>query len=146
MRQGGGVVAKDAVLFEQVVEDHTVAEFLEGIEVDGDGLGALGAIAFGDFARDGLAVGDDPVDHPAGGVLANGFEVVGQGVAGGFAGLCHEVRDVDARGFGIGNSVGDLGYQQVGKDARVERAGAQQNEIGFADGFDRPGKRASGAR
>ena len=143
--EGSGVVAKDAVFFDEVVEDDTIAELLECVEIDGDGLGALCAVALGDFARDGLAIGDDPVDDAAGGVLTNGFEVVGERVAGGFAGLGHEVGDVDARGFRIGDGVGDFGNQEVGKDAGVKRAGAEEDEVGFADGFDRFGERARGA-
>jgi hypothetical protein len=36
-----------------------------------------------------------------------------------------------------------LAIQQVGKDARVERARAEEDEVGFADRFDRSGERAS---
>jgi len=135
-------MAKDAVFFDEVVEDDPVAELLEGVEIDGDGLGAFGAIALGDFARDRLAIRDDPVDEAAGAVFANRFEVIGEGVAGSFAGLRHEIGDVDPRSFRIADSVGDLGYQQVGKDARVERARAKEDEVGFADGFERFGEGA----
>jgi hypothetical protein len=139
-------MAKDAMFFDEVVEDDAVAEFLEGVEIDRNGLGALSAVALGDFARDGLAIGDHPVDDAAGAVLANRFEVIGERVAGGFAGLRHEIGDVDTRGFRIGDGVSDFGNQQVGKDACVKRAGAEKNEIGFADGFDGSGKRAGVAR
>ncbi len=133
------------MFFDEVVEDDAVAELLEGVEIDRDRLGAFGTVTLGDLARNSLAIGDDPVDDAAGTVLANRFEVIGEGVAGGFAGLRHEIGDVDPRGFRIGDGVGDFGYQQVGKDARVERARAEQDEIGFADGFDRFGERTSGA-
>jgi len=139
-------VAKDAVFFDEVVEDDAVAELLEGVEVDGDGLSTLDAVAFGDFAGDGLAVGDDPVDDAAGAVFADRIEVIGEGVAGGFAGLGHEIGDVDTRGFRNSDGVGDFGYQQIGKDARVKRAGAEEDEVGFADGFDRFGEGARVAR
>jgi len=133
------------VFFDEVVEDDAITEFLERVEIDGNGLGALSAVALGDFTRDGLSIRDDPVDHAAGCVLANGFEVIGKGVAGGFARLRHEIGDVYARGFGVGDGVCDFGDEQVGKDARIQRAWAEQDEIGFADGFNRFGKRPGGA-
>ncbi len=142
--EGGGVMSKNPVFFDEVVEDDAVPEFLEGVEVDGDRLSALGVIALGDFARDSLAVGDDPVDDAAGGVLADCFEMIGEGVAGGFAGLRHEIGDVDARCLRIGDGVGDFGYQQVGKDTGVKRAGAEKDEVGFTDGFDCLRERTSG--
>ena len=46
-----GVVADDAVFFEEIVEDDAEAELLERREIDGDGLGALGAVAAGDFGE-----------------------------------------------------------------------------------------------
>ena len=79
-------------------------------------------------------------------MLANGAQMIGEGVAGGFAGLGHQIGDVDARRFGLGDGVGDFGDQQVGKNAGVERAGAEKNQIGFLDGFERFGQRARGAR
>src|SRR5579871_4728623 len=63
--ESGGIVAKDTVLFEKIVEDDAVTEFLEGVDIDGDRLGALGTVALGDFAGDVLAIGDDPVDDAA---------------------------------------------------------------------------------
>ena len=99
LREGGGIVAKDAMLFEKIIEDDAVAEFLERVEIDRDGFRSLRAIALGDFARDGLAVGDDPVDDVTRGVLPDCLEVIGEGIAGGFAGLRHEIGDVDARSF-----------------------------------------------
>src|ERR1700722_1955543 len=146
MGEGGGVVAKDSVLLEKIVEDDAIAELLERVKVDGDRLGALSAIALGDLTRDGLAVGDDAVDNAARGVLANGFEVVGQGVTGGFAGLGHEVGNVNAWGLGVGDGVGDFGYQEIGKDAGVKGAGTEEDEIGSADGFGGCGQGARSAR
>jgi len=133
------------VFFDKVVENDAVAEFLQGVEIDCDGLGALGAIALGDLARYGLAIGDDPVDDTAGAVFANCIEMIGERVAGGFTGLRHEIGDVDTRGFRIGDGVGDFGYQQVGKDAGVKRAWAEEDKVGFANGFDGFGKGARGA-
>jgi hypothetical protein len=134
------------VLLEKVIEDDAVAKFLEGVKVYRDRLGALSAIAPGNIAGDGLAIGDDPVDDAPRGVLADRLEMVCERVSGGFAGLCHEIGDVDARSFGSGDGVGDFGNQKVGEDAGVERAWAEQDEVGFADGFEGFGKGASSTR
>ncbi len=38
------------------------------------------------------------------------------------------------------------GISEIGQDAGVERAGAEKNQIGLLDGFERLGKRAGGTR
>ena len=134
------------MLFEKIVEDDAIAKFLEGVKVDRYRLGALGTIAPGNVTGDGLAIGDDPVDDAARGVLPDRLKVIGKSVSCGFAGLCHEVGDIDARCFGGGDGVGDFGNQKVGEDAGIERARAEQDEVGFADGFDRFREGASIAR
>ena len=47
--QPGGVVADDAVLFEEVVKNDAVAKLLERGEVHGHGLSAIGTIAAAAF-------------------------------------------------------------------------------------------------
>ncbi len=144
--EAGGIVADDAVFFEEIVEDDAVAESLQSPQIDGDGIGAACAIALGHFGRNGLAIGYHPIDNAARRVMLDGAQMIGEGVAGGFAGLGHKIGDVHARRFRFGDGVCDVRYQQVGKDAGVERAGAEQNQIGFVDGFEGLGKRACGAR
>jgi len=65
---------------------------------------------------------------------------------GGFAGLSHQVSNVDAGSVRFGNSVGNLRDQQVRKNAGVERTGSEKNQVGFLDGFDSQGKRTHAAR
>ena len=77
----------------------------------------------------------------AGGIFAedvslDGAQVVGEGIAGGFSGLGHEVGDVDARGFGMDYRGGDLRDQEIGEDAGVERAGAEEDKVGCANGVE----------
>jgi len=107
--EAAGVVAEDAVFLEEVVEDDAEAELLEGGEIDGHGFGALGAVAAGHVGGDGLAIGDDPIDDAAGDVFLDGAEMVGEGVAGGFTWLGHEIGDVDAGSFGFGDGGGNFG-------------------------------------
>ena len=45
--EAAGVVAKDAVLLEEIVEDDSEAELLERGEIDGHRFGALRSIAAG---------------------------------------------------------------------------------------------------
>lgn len=140
--EAAGVVAEDTVFFEEIIEDDAEAELLERGEVDDDGLGALRAVAAGDIWRNGLAVGDDPIDHAGPDVLLNSAQVIGEGVAGGFAGLGHKIGDVDARRFGLGDGAGDFWNQKIGQNAGVERAWAEKDEVGVLDGFDHGGKGA----
>src|SRR5258707_1417941 len=72
--------------------------------------------------------------------------MIGKRIAGGFARLGHKIGDVDARRFGSGDGVGDLGNEQVGENAGVEGTRAEKNQIGLANGFDGFGKRAHGTR
>jgi len=139
-------VADDAVLIEQIVQNDAIAELLQVRDIDHDGLGALGTIPFGDFWGDLLAIGDDPIDDAAGSMALNGAEMIGQSVAGGFARLGHEIRDVDARRLGFGYGAGDFRDEQIGKDAGVERTGAKKNQVGVLNGLDRFRQRADVAR
>ena len=125
------------MLFEEIIEHNAIAEFLKIGEVDRDGLGALRAVALGDFRGDQLAIGDDPINDAAGSVAFNGGEMVREGVAGCFTGLGHEIRDVDAGRFGFGDSVGDFRDEQVRKNTGVERTRAEENEVSFLNGLDR---------
>src|SRR6266481_2359874 len=85
--KAGGIVADDAVLFEEIVQNNAIAELLQVRDIDDDGFGALRAVALGDFGGNRLAIGDDPVDDAVRGVASNGAEMIGQSVAGGFARL-----------------------------------------------------------
>ena len=127
----------DAVLFEEIVQNDAIAEFLQVGDIDDYGFGALGTITFGDVRRNLLAIGDDPVDDTAGSMVLNGAEMIGQSIAGGFAGLGHEIGDVDARRFGFGDSAGDFGNEQVRKYAGIERTRAQKNQVRVVNGLHR---------
>src|SRR5258708_4612290 len=133
--EAAGVMADDRVFFEEIVEDDAEAELLEGRNVGGDRFGALRAIAPRDFGRNGLAIGDDPIDDAAGNVFLDGAEMIGKGVAGSFAGLRHQVGDVHARGFGLRDGAGNFRDQQIREDAGVKRARAEKNQVGLLDGF-----------
>jgi len=96
--------------------------------------------------RHGLAIGNDEIDDALRDVLLDGAKMIGEGVAGGFAGLGHQIGDIDARGFGLGDGGGNFRDHQVRKNAGVERARAQQNQVSFLDGLDGPGQRTHAAR
>jgi len=144
--EAAGVVAQDAVFLEEIVEDDAEAELLEGGKIDGHRFGALRAIPAGHIGGHGLAIGDDPIDDAARDVLLDGAEMIGEGVAGGFAGLGHQIGDVNARSLGLGDGAGDFRDQQVRENAGVERAGTEEDQIGLLDGFDGPGERTHAAR
>jgi len=140
------VVAKDTVFLEEIVEDDSEAELLERGKIDGHRFRALRAIAAGHVGRNGLAIRDDPIDHALRDVLLDGAKMISEGVAGGFSGLGHQIGDIDARGFGLGDGGGNFRDHQIRKNAGVERAGAEQNQVSFLDGFDGPGQRTHAPR
>src|SRR5438309_10880266 len=74
------------------------------------------------------------------------FRSIGESVTGGFAGLGHQIGDVDAWSLGLGDGAGDFGDQQVRENAGVERAGTEEDQVGLLDGFDGPGERTHAAR
>jgi hypothetical protein len=145
-REAAGVVANDAVLFKKIVEDYAEAKLLELRKINGHGLGALRAVTAGDVRRDELTIGDDPINDAARDVFLDGAKMIGERVAGGFARLGHQVGDVDAGRFGLGDSVGNFRDEQIREDAGVERAGAEKNEVGLLDGFDDHGNGPHAAR
>ena len=75
----------------------------------------------------------------------DGAEMIGKGIAGGFAGLGHEVGDVSTRGLGLGDGGGDFRNEEIGKNTGIERAGAEKDEVRLSDGFDSFGNGADAA-
>ena len=63
-------------------------------------------------------------------------QMFGDRIVGGFAGLGHQICDVNARRAGTRNGAGNFRNQKIRQDAGVERARAHQNQIGFANGVD----------
>jgi hypothetical protein len=145
-RESAGFVTEYGMFFKKIVEYDAKAELLERRKINDHGFGALGAVAAGYIGRNGLAIGDDAIDNPAGDMLLDGAEMIGKGVAGGFAGLGHQIGDVYAGGFGLGDGAGDLRDQQIRKNAGVERARPKEDQVGLLDGFDGSGERAHAAR
>src|SRR5712692_2030800 len=144
--EASSIVAQDAVFLEEIVEDDAEAELLERGKIDGHGFSALGAVAPGHVGRDGLAIGDDPIDDAARDVLPDRAEMIAEGVAGGFAWLGHQIGDIHARSLGSGDGAGDFRDEEIGQNAGVERAGPEKNQVGLPDSFDGPGERADAAR
>src|SRR5713226_2029792 len=144
--EAASVVTEYAVFFEEIVEDDAEAKLLEVREIDDHGFGALRAITACDIGRDGLPIGNDPIDHSVRNVLLDRAQMIREGVAGGFAGLGHEIGHVHARGLGFGNGIGDFRNPEIGQDAGVERAGAEEYEVGVLDGINHQRKRAHLAR
>src|SRR6266566_7649827 len=110
------VVANDGVFLEKIVEDDAEAELLQRGEIDRYRFSALGAVAPCNFGRDGLAIGNDPINDTMGDVFLDGAEMIGESVAGSFAGLRHEIGDVDAWRLGLGDRAGNFRDQEIRKD------------------------------
>jgi hypothetical protein len=140
------IVADNSMLFKKVIEDGAEAKLIQLREIDDDWLGTLGAVALGDFGGDWLAIGDNPIDDAARRVPLNDAEMIGKRVTGGFAGLGHEVGDINARGLRMSDGPRDLGNEQIWEDAGIERARSEKNEIGLLDGVEGFRERANVAR
>src|SRR5438309_6757707 len=57
------------------------------------------------------------------------FRSIGESVTGGFAGLGHQIGDVDAWSLGLGDGAGDFGDQQARENAGVERSEEHTSEL-----------------
>ena len=62
-------MANNAVFFEQIIEHDAVTKFLQLRNIDGHWLRALSSVAPGNFWRNGLSIGDDPVASTRGPLL-----------------------------------------------------------------------------
>jgi hypothetical protein len=139
----GGVVADDTVFLDKIAGEECDAEAGDFCGIEANLFGAFRAVTAGDFGRDGFAIGDDVVDEILADVLLNRADVFAERVMGGFAWLGHEIGNVDARGVGTSDGTGDLGDQEIREDARVERAGTHEDEVGIVNRFDSGAKWAN---
>ena len=117
--------------FDQLGLDDGGAEGVE-VGVGLDEVGSVGSVAGEDVV--GGAGGVD--DYGVGGraeVADDGGGVVGCAVAVGLAGLGHDVADVDLPRGGAADGAGDARDEEVGDDAGVEAARAEDDEVGGLD-------------
>jgi len=144
--KAGRIVADQAVFFQEIVEHKLDLALEYFFGVNDHGLGALGAIAACNIRGDGLAIGNNPVDDAIVHMELNGAQMLTQRVVSGFAGLGHEIGDIDARRFGAGNGLGNFRNEEIGNHAGVKRAGTHEDEVGFLNGVNGFGKGANAAR
>ena len=141
----GGVMTDDAMFLDEIAGEELDAETGDLLRIEANLLGAFGAITSCDFRGNGLAVGDDVVDEIFPDVILNGADMLAERVLRSFTGLRHEIGDIDARGPGMSDGAGDLGDEEIRKNAGVERAGPHEDEVGVVDGFEGGGERAYAA-
>ena len=106
-----GIVADDAVLFEEFIHDAFEAEALEDFDVIFHGQGVLFAIAIKDGTAGHAIIQDHPIENLLLSVLEDGADVVRRFEFRSFAGLRHQIADIDAFGARIGDRVGDASDQ-----------------------------------
>jgi hypothetical protein len=106
-----GVVADDAMLFEEIIADDANAELEELVAVEAHGVGIFGAITARNVGRNGLGVGDDDINDATANMFLDGSKMITEGVVGGFARLGHQIGDVNAWRFGMDDGAGDFGDQ-----------------------------------
>ena len=96
---------------------------------------AVGGVALEQAGRDGGVVHQQAVQRFAGAqVFGQEHQEVGRLKAVGFAGLGHQVADMDFDGGGCGDGAGDIFHQEVGQDAGIDVAGAEDDGVGAGDG------------
>ena len=144
--EAGRIVADEAVFFEEIVENEFDLELEDLFGINEDGLGALGAITASDVGRNGLAIGDNPVNDTLVDMALNGAQMLTESVVCGFARLGHQIGDIDAWGFGAGNGLGNFRDEEIGDHAGVKRARAHKDEVGLLNGVNGFGKGANAAR
>jgi len=139
-------VADEAVFLEEIVENELDLELEDLFGIDDDGLGALGAITAGHIGGDRLAIGDNPVNDTLADMALNGAQMFTESVVRSFAGLSHEVGDIDAWGFGAGDGMSNFRDEEIGDHAGVKRTGTHEDEVGLLNGVNGFGKGANAAR
>src|SRR5690348_12605099 len=95
-REPQGIVTNYAVDLEQIARNATRASALDFCRIENDRLGTLRFVTARNVPGNGAAVHNNGVNELTAGVLFNGFDVIAQGKATRFAGLGHQIRDVNA--------------------------------------------------
>lgn len=137
-----GIVADDAVFFEEIIGDE--ADFLleDFLAINGNRFGVFRAVAAQDRRGDGFAVGDNSVNDVARDMELDGAKMVAEGVVSGFTGLRHQVGNVHAGGFGAEDGAGNLRNEEVRDDAGVKRTGTHEDKVGVLKRLNSHGERA----
>ena len=144
--EAGRIVADDPMFFKEIVEQELDLELTEPIGVHHDRFCILSAIAPRHFGRDGLTVGNNPIDDAFTHMLLDGAQMLTESVLSGFARLRHQIGNIDAWGLGAGNGMGNFRDQKIGNNAGVKRAGSHEDEVGILKCFNGFGKRTDAAR
>jgi len=144
--EAGRIVADDPVFFKEIVEQELDLELNEPIGVHHDRFCALSTITPRHFGSDRLTIGDNPIDDAFTHVLLDGAQMLTESVLSGFARLRHQIGNIDPRGLGSRNGVGDFRDQKIRNDAGVKRAGAHEDEVSILKCFNGFWKRTDATR
>ena len=144
--QAGGIVAEDAVFFHEIAGNEADFQFENVVAIENNWICSLCAITTNDFWRDRLAIRDNRVNHGTMNVLLDGTKMIAKGEIGSFSRLGHEVGNVDARSLGPHDRVRNFRNQKIGDHAGIERAGAEEDNIGLLNCLDGRGERTDAAR
>lgn len=106
-----------AVNFQEIIRDALQAHALQFGMIDEDRLSTLRPVSPQNFGSERLIIEDDAINNLSARVLTNGPDVVTECVTKRFAGLRHQVGDVDARRTGPFDGLGDTRNEQIGDNA-----------------------------
>jgi len=140
-----GMVADDAVFFQEIVEDDAEAEFLEGGKYRRPRVRRPARdkrrATSGDTA---WRLATTPIDDPARNMLLDDAQDDRPGRNRRFRRACVIKLAIYRRAEAVDLAMGRGNFrdQQVWKNAGVERAGAEKYQVSLLDGFDGLGKRA----
>ena len=141
------VVAEELSFVDEVAGDGFDAEVSDAVQIGFDGCLAFAGVLGEEGGRNGGGIDEGVVEEfgrcagcSIAAVLQHFFDVLGCGEAERFVSLCHKIANVHARGAGGGYGLWDASYQQVGDERRVERAGAESDEVSAGDGVEGAGE------
>src|SRR5271166_1543887 len=137
----GGVVTRDAGLFQVVAENGDHTQGFNGFEVGNDLACALEGIFGFELIGNGSAIDQREVEELPVSVAVQGADMVGGGEAQTLIGLSHQVADVNLGGRRGDDGIGYATDEKVGNEAGEQGSGTDADDIGVGNGIERLGQR-----
>ena len=134
-------MADDICLVDDIGLDETDAQRVDGLLVDLDGVGTLRGVVIADMRRDGVVVHEQKVNDALARVVENGLRMHGGRVAVRLTRLRHDIADVNFDGFAAAHALGHAVDEQIWHDARIERAGTEEDNLRVRQCLDGRGHR-----
>lgn len=139
------VVANYLSLLQELVRYNRDTHPAQSARISLNLKGAFTPIAAQNGGGDGSPIDEHAIEKPLVGMIIYGANVIRERIAVRFARLGHQVRYIDAFRPRPSNRVRNAPYQQIGNQAGIEGAGAQENQVRLVNRLEdfrqRPGGR-----